>query len=153
MRTNNKLIREQLQITLARFQPLLDVSIPFKGWIRAIRNALGMTGRQLAARMGVTKQRVSFIEKQEIDGTATLRTMQKIAESLDCVFVYGFVPRKSLEETIRNQARQVAVKRLVRASHSMSLEGQVLGKEENKGILSDMIEEMMDGLPLSLWDE
>jgi len=153
MRTNNKLIREQLQITLARFQPLLDVSIPFKGWIRAIRNALGMTGRQLAARMGVTKQRVSFIEKQEIDGTATLRTMQKIAESLDCVFVYGFVPRKSLEETIRNQARQVAVKRLARASHSMSLEGQVLGKEENKGILSDMIEEMMDGLPLSLWDE
>jgi len=103
--------------------------------------------------MGVTKQRVSFIEKQEIDGTATLRTMQKIAESLDCVFVYGFVPRKSLEETIRNQARQVAVKRLARASHSMSLEGQVLGKEENKGILSDMIEEMMDGLPLSLWDE
>jgi predicted DNA-binding mobile mystery protein A len=73
----NRLVREQLQITLARFQPLLDISIPFKGWIRAIRNALGMTGRQLAVRMGVTKQRVSFIEKQEIDSTATLRTMQK----------------------------------------------------------------------------
>jgi len=153
MKTNNRLVREQLQIALARFQPLLDTPIPFKGWIRAIRNALGMSGRQLAARMGVTKQRVSFIEKQEIDSTATLRTMQKAAESLDCVFVYGFVPRKSLEETVRNQARQVAVKRLARASHSMSLEGQALDREENSGILSSMTEEIVDGLPLSLWDE
>ena len=153
MRRNNKLIREQLQITLDRFQPLLDIPIPFKGWIRAVRNALGMSGRQLAARMGVTKQRVSFIEKQEIDCTVTLRTMQKTAESLDCVFVYCLVPRKSLEETVRNQARQVAVKRLARASHSMSLEGQALGKEENKGILSNMIEEIVNEFPSSLWDE
>ncbi len=153
MKINNKLVRNQLQITLAGFQPLLDIPIPFKGWIRAIRNALGMSGRQLAVRMGVTKQRISFIEKQEIDGTATLRTMQKTAEALGCVFVYGLVPLKSLEETVRNQALQVAVKRLARASHSMSLEGQALGKEENEGILSDMIEEIVDGSPLSLWDE
>lgn len=153
MKTNNKLVREQLQMTLAKFQPLLDISIPPKGWIRAVRNALGMSGRQLAERMGVTKQRASFIEKQEIDSTATLKTMRKTAESLDCVFVYGLVPRKSLEETVRNQAKHVAVKRLARASHTMSLEDQALGKEENKEILSNMIEEIMDELPSNLWDE
>lgn len=153
MKTNNKLVREQLQMTLARFQPLLNISIPPKGWIRAVRNALGMSGRQLSERMGVTKQRASFIEKQEIHGTATLKTMRKTAESLDCVFVYGFVPRKSLEETVRNQAKQVAVKRLARASHTMSLEDQALGKKENKEILSNMIEEIMDELPLNLWDK
>ncbi len=153
MKTNNKLIREQLHTTLVRFQPLLDISIPPKGWIRAIRNALGMSGRQLAERIGVTKQRASFLEKQEIDGSATLKTMQKTAESLDCVFVYGLVPRKSLEEIVRNQAKKVAVKRLTRASHTMSLEDQALGKEENKEILSKMIEEILDVLPSNLWDK
>ncbi len=153
MKTNNKLVREQLQMTLARFQPLLNISIPPKGWIRAVRNALGMSGRQLAKRMGVTKQRASFIEKHEIDGTATLKTMRKTAEALDCVFVYGLVSRKSLEETVRNQAKQVAVERLTLASHTMSLEDQALGKKENKGILSNMIEEIMDELPSNLWDE
>ena len=153
MKTNNKLVREQLQITLARFQSLLNISIPPKGWIRAVRNALGMSGRQLAKRMGVTKQRASFIEKHEIDGTATLKTMRKTAEALDCVFVYGLVSRKSLEETVRNQAKQVAVERLTLASHTMSLEDQALGKKENKGILSNMIEEIMDELPSNLWDE
>ena len=153
MKTNNKLVREQLQITLEKFQPLLNISTPHKGWIRAVRNALGMSGRQLAGRLGVTKQRTSFVEKHEIDGTATLKTMRKIAESLDCVFVYGFVPRKSLEETVRCQAKKVAFKRLARASHTMSLEDQALSKEENKEILSNMIEEIMDELPSNLWDK
>lgn len=153
MKTNTKLVREQLQTTLANFQPLLDISIPSKGWIRAVRSALGMSGRQLAERIGVTKQRTSFIEKQEINGAATLKTMRKTAEALECVFVYGLVPRKSLEETIRNRAKQVATKRLALASHTMGLEDQALGKKENKEILSNMIEDIMNALPSNLWDE
>jgi predicted DNA-binding mobile mystery protein A len=153
MRKNKKLVREQLQMTLAKFKQLLNISIPSKGWIRAVRNALGMSGRQLAERMGVTKQRTSFIEMQEIDGTVTFKTMRKAAEALDCVFVYSLVTRTSLEQTIRNRAKQVATKRLARASHTMGLENQALGEKENKEILSNMIEEIMDELPSSLWDE
>ena len=153
MKKNNKLVRDQLQITLEKFQPLLNNSIPSKGWIRAVRNALGMSGRQLAKRLGVTRQRTSFIEKQEIDGTATLKTMRRTAESLDCYFVYGFIPRKSLEETVRDQARKVAYERLAWASHTMSLEDQALSSEENKEILSNMIEEIMNELPSNLWDK
>ena len=152
MKTNDKLVREQLQMTIAGFQPLLDIPIPPRGWIRALRNALGMSGRQLALRMGVTKQRISFIEKQEIDSTATLKTMRRTAEALECVFVYGLVPRTSLEETIRNRAIHVATRRLARASHTMGLENQSLGKKENQEILSNMIEVIMDELPSSLWD-
>ena len=153
MKANNKLVREQLQITLAKFQLMLAISIPPKGWIRAIRNALGMSGRQLAERMGVTRQRVSIIEKQEIDASVTLKTVRRAAEALDCVFVYGLVPRTSLEETVRNQATQIAVKRLDRVSHTMLLENQALCKNENDEILSNMIEEIMNEPPSSLWDE
>jgi len=153
MKTNNKLVREQLQMTLAKLRPLLDSSIPPKGWIKAIKNALGMSGRQFAERMGVTKQRASFMEKQEIDGTTTFKAMRKTAEALDCVFVYGFVPRTSLEETIRNRAKQLANKRIARASHTMGLENQALSKKENKKILSNMIKDIMDELPSNLWDK
>lgn len=153
MKTNNKLMRDQLQLTLDKFQPLLNISIPPNGWIRAIRNALGMSGKQFADRLGVTRQRTWIIENQEIDGTATLKTMRKTAESLDCYFVYGFVPRKSLEETVRDQARKVAFKRLAWASHAMSLEDQALSKRENEEILSKMIEEIIYELPSNLWDK
>ena len=153
MKKNRKLVRQQLETTLDRFRPLLDVSAPPKGWIRAIRDSLGMSGRQLAERVGVTKQRTAVIEKQELTGTATLNTLRKIAEALDCVFVYGFVPRTSLEETVRNRAQRVAGIRLARASQSMHLEDQALSKEENRKILSDMVDRLVDELPSNFWDE
>ena len=153
MKRKTKLMREQLEKTLQKFEPVKDLSPPVKGWIRAIRDALGMNGRQLADRLGEHRSRTEQIEQQELTGSLTLKTMRRTAEALDCVFVYGLVPRRSLEQTVRNQAKQVAAKRLARASHTMGLENQALGKKENKEILSDMIEEIMDELPSSLWDE
>ena len=46
-----KLLREQLDATLKRFEPFKTVVPPQKGWIRAIRDALGMTGEQLSDRL------------------------------------------------------------------------------------------------------
>ena len=153
MKINNTLIREQLQVPLDRFDSLLDIHVPPKGWIRAIRNALGMSGRQLANRICLTKQRVSSIEKQEIDGSVTFNTMKKTAESLNCIFVYALVPRDSLKEIVHTQAKLVASKRLFRASHTMSLEGQALSKNESKKILSDMTLDIINNPPSNLWDE
>ena len=58
---HRKLARGQLDETLKRFGPLKAIGSPKKGWIRAIRDALGMTGEQLAKRLNVNKQRVSRI--------------------------------------------------------------------------------------------
>ena len=49
-----KLAREQLDETMKSFGPLKAISAPGKGWIRAIRDMLGMTGVQLAKRLNVT---------------------------------------------------------------------------------------------------
>jgi len=153
MKNKKKLVRKQLDATLKLFRPVLDIPVPPKGWIRAIRDALGMNGRQLADRLNFSRQRSDQIENEERRGSLTFKTMRRIAEGLDCVFVYGLVPRTSLEETVRIRAKQVAAKRLARASHTMSLEGQALREKENKEILSDMIEELMDKLPTNLWDD
>ena len=148
-----KLIREQLDASLKRLRPLLDVTAPPKGWIRAIRNALGMTARQLANRLGVAQQAVARIEKEEPAGSVTIKTMRRIAECLDCVFVYGFVPRTSLEETVASQAKKVASQRLSQASQTMSLENQALSRRENERALSDLVDELLRTLPSNLWNK
>ena len=109
-----KLIREQLDASLQRLRPILNVTAPPKGWIRAIRDALGMTAKQLANRLGVAQQAVARVEKEELAGSVTIKTMRRIAERLDCVFVYGFVPRTSLEETVARQAKKSRLSALPR---------------------------------------
>ena len=148
-----KLIREQLEASLEKFSPLRTVNIPQKGWIRAIRDGFGMTARQLASRLSVAQQAVARIEKDELTGSVTIKTMQRVAECLDCVFVYGFVPYSSLEDTIRKQAQIIAAKRLTQASHTMFLENQMLSDEENEKVLAQMVDELVYELPSYLWDE
>ena len=112
-----------------------------------------MNGRQLADRLGEHRSRIKQIEQQELTGSLTMRTLSKTAEALDCVFVYGFVPRTSLETTMRKQARQVAAKRLVRASQTMGLEDQALSPKENAKVLVDMVDELVSTPPANLWNE
>jgi predicted DNA-binding mobile mystery protein A len=152
MRNKRKLIREQLDNTLRVFEPLRHISPPPKGWIRAIRDALGINGRQLADRMGEHRSRTEQIEQRELTGSVTVKTMKRTAEALDCVFVYGFVPRTSLEQTVRARAEQAAKERLARASGTMALEDQSLTEEENDRVLADMVDEMVDDLPPELWN-
>ena len=147
------LAREQLDETLHQFLSLKAVVPPRKGWIRAIRDALGMTGEQLAKRLNSNKQRVSRIEQDEKLGKVTINTLRNVAEALDCEFVYGFVPRQSLEKTVRNQARSVAKKRMSRSDQMMRLEKQELSEYEKEKVLKKMITDITTTMPRSLWDE
>ncbi|MBW2174497.1 MAG: mobile mystery protein A, partial [Deltaproteobacteria bacterium] len=109
--------------------------------------------KQLANRLGVAQQAVARIEKEELAGSVTIKTMRRIAERLDCVFVYGFVPRTSLEETVTRQAKQVALMRLARASQTMSLENQALSRRENEEALTDLVDELIRAPSSTLWNK
>jgi predicted DNA-binding mobile mystery protein A len=153
MINKKKLIRDQLEATLQRYSALSTVSAPQKGLIRAIRNALGMSAKQLAYRMNITQQAVARTEKGEPTGSLTIKTMRKTAEALDCQFVYGFIPKTSLEETVRARAKQVAAKRLAEANQTMALEAQSINDEENQKVFSEMVEALVKNPPSNLWDE
>ncbi|MDX8406184.1 MAG: mobile mystery protein A, partial [Mariprofundus sp.] len=101
-------------------------------WIRAIRDALGMTGEQLARRTGVKRQRVTALEKGEVAGTATINSIKKTAEAMNCVFVYAIVPRDSLQAAVENQARKYAEKLHATVQHSMLLEQQGITADESR---------------------
>jgi predicted DNA-binding mobile mystery protein A len=148
-----KLAREQLNETLKQFDSLKTMVAPKKGWVRAIRDTLGMTGKQLAKRLGVNQQRVARIEQDEILGKVTLNTMQSTAKAMNCVFVYGVVPGESLEQIVKNQAEKAAKKRMARSNQTMRLEKQELSPNEKTKVLKELIEEITETMPKSLWDE
>ena len=97
------LARKNLDRRLAplRAEPLIA---PPSGWIKAIREALGMTAEQLARRMGVVQSRVSTLEKAERTGTPSLKTLREAAEAMNCTLVYAIVPTSTLDDIIRDQA-------------------------------------------------
>jgi predicted DNA-binding mobile mystery protein A len=147
-----KLIREQSDKTLKQFSILSSVNRPARGWIRAIRDALGMNMRQFAGRLGVHSSRIPRIEQDELTGSLTLKTMHRVADELDCVFVYGFVPRSSLEDTVKKQAIYKAREKINRIMHTMNLEAQNLEEKNRERIFKSIVDDILDS-PSSLWDE
>jgi predicted DNA-binding mobile mystery protein A len=146
------IVRQQLDKTLSGYAIVKLTTPPAKGWVRAIREALGMSGKKLASRLKVSQPRIPRLEQDEVSGAVSLKTMRQAAEAMDCVFVYAIVPRISLEETVRAQARKVAEVRMQRASHSMLLEAQSLSVEEQCASLDAAVEELVREMPKELWE-
>ncbi|MEA3490262.1 MAG: mobile mystery protein A [Candidatus Omnitrophota bacterium] len=150
---NRELIIEQLDNKLQKFKILEDTGIPQKGWIRAIRDALNMNCRQFAHRLKIrSRGRVIDLEHNEISGAVTIKTMKHAAQALDCIFVYGLIPRTRLKDTIRKQAENVAKQRIGKTTHTMLLEDQQLANEEEKKVFKALVDELIKNIPKILWD-
>lgn len=103
---------------------------PSGGWIRAVREALGMRSVDLANRLKVEISTVTRIEQNEISGVVKLETMRRIADELGCDFVYGFVPKDLLEQRVQQRAKSTAAAAVKRTQHTMALEGQALSQRD-----------------------
>lgn len=138
---------------LSTLRPLMGSARPPKGWLRAVRDALGMTTAQLARRIGVTQPRIVELEKAEVSGTVTLNSLQRAAEALGCRVVYALVPIRPLAQVVHDRAEQLADKQLASVHHTMTLEDQaVQDKQANKELRQQFIQELLRR-PARLWDE
>jgi predicted DNA-binding mobile mystery protein A len=99
-------------------------AVPRGGWVRAIRQALGLTAVDLAARMQISEGAVRSLERAEPGGTVSLERLGRAAEAMDCELVYAFLPRTSLAQTVERQARMKARNELMAVERTMSLEAQ-----------------------------
>jgi len=148
---NRKNARRALDKRFAGMRPIERYSVPPKGWIRAIRDALGMTSTQLAARLDMSTQGVSKVESSEANDTIRLNTLHKVAEALDCTLVYALVPNAPLEEKVHGQARKIALRELKRVSHTMALEDQGETNREQESRIEDYIRDNLRDK--DLWDK
>ena len=144
--------RKSLEKKLAPVREM-KLEAPRGGWIKAIRESLGMSTRQLAERMGVARSRVTTIEKAEITGATTLKTLQETAEALNCKFVYAFVPVKPLDDILLDQARKKTAVELTRLTHTMQLENQKPSKSALADELNRMVKDVIEGPSRHLWDD
>jgi predicted DNA-binding mobile mystery protein A len=127
------------------------LAVPVKGWIRAIRESLGMTAAQLAARMGIVQSSVTELEKAEARGAAQLSSLKRAAEAMNCSLVYALVPNDTLETFLLQQARLVAREQLKPVEQTMLLENQSLTPDEANEQLEDYIRAKLN--PRLIWDK
>ncbi len=126
---------------------------PQEGWVRTVRTALGMSGPQLARRLGVTKARISKVERDEPLGKVTLKTMHRMAEAMNCRFVYAVIPDREVERVLRDQAMKKATERVRVASTHMALEAQALGEEKLSAETERIASEIMNTMPSDFWSD
>jgi predicted DNA-binding mobile mystery protein A len=142
--------RARLDERFEAMGPSVRQSQPVRGWIKAIREALGMTAEQLAKRLGVKQPSVVALEQSEAKGTIELATLRRVAEALDCKLVYALVPNKPLEQTVRERARLFARRRREPIEHSMALEDQKVQRRETEALIDEVLRETN---PRRFWDE
>ncbi len=147
------LARKHLDDRLTRLRDAPGLARPSRGWVRAIRDALGMTTSQLARRLGVDQSRITKLERAEIEGSVTLRTLRQAAEGLGCTVVYSFVPTTSLEDMVRARADDIADRDLARVDHTMRLENQALTPRDLRQERERLVATLLSGNPRRLWDD
>jgi len=135
--------RQRLDERLSPLKPIDRFKAPPKGWIRAIRDALGMTGVQFAKRLKISPQGVDTLEKSEANGSIKIETLRRAAEALDCTLVCALVPNSSLEAMVHDRARKIALRDLSRAAHTMMLEGQGTGDADLEARLEAYIRDTL----------
>ena len=136
-----------------RLSMLPNHGLPKEGWLRTVRIALGMSGRQLAKKLGVTKARISKAEQDEPHGSVTLKTMQSMAEAMDCKFVYAIVPKQNVEAVIKERAVEKARAQVKAASTHMALEAQSLSKEQLEFEIERIAAQIIDKMPSDFWND
>jgi predicted DNA-binding mobile mystery protein A len=154
MRANERTnARRQLDKRLDSLRDSENLARPAHGWVRAIREALGMTTAQLGKRIGVTQSRAFDIEKGELSGRITLDSLERAAHALDCRLVYALVPRQSLESKAEERAIKLARQRLQSTSHSMALEAQRVDREDEEFQVREMARRLLEKSGSALWED
>lgn len=145
--------RKALDSKIASLPPLQKMQRPHKGWIRAVKEALGMSSKQLAVRLGVSPPRITALEKSEVDETLTLASLRRTAEALDCAFVYSFVPKGSFEEVLQTRARRIAADIIGKVDHTMRLEAQNLQSDKLNEEIENLAAQILREQHKIIWDK
>lgn len=147
----NRLRLEQTDRALAAFAPLSGKPAPRGGWLKAVRESLGLSLRAQAARVGMSAPSLFKAEAAEAEGRISLAQLRKLAEGLDCELVYGLVPRRPLGEMVEAQADKLAREAVMGVTHSMALEEQRPSNAFVDRLIEDRRRALLAGSWAKLW--
>ena len=142
---------EQVQASVAAYSDLTNRRPPPRGWLKAIRESLGLTERQQADRLGIAGSTLHKSESAEAEERITLGQLRKLADGLDCELVYALVPRKPLTQVVEDRARSIALQEVSGVAHTMSLEDQRPATERLRKQVEQRTAELLRGRWSDLW--
>ena len=146
--------RRAIDRKLKELAPLKEAIPPRMGWVKAVRESLGLTTRQLAERLKIAQTGVAKLEAREVHKQVTLEMLERVAQGMDCRVYYAIVPVKSsLEEILEARSIKAAERILRSIKHSMKLEDQSVNKDENLHQLKALAKELKESLDPCLWEE
>ena len=150
--TATKLKRLQLMDALQEFPSAEQAPVPSGGWARAIRDALGLTQGQLAARLKISRQGIQDLEGSEAGRRITLDSLDRLASAMGCRLIYALVPENGTLEDIRvRRAQSLADSILKPTAHSMTLEAQGVPAREHGRQRKLLVDELLSGSARKLW--
>ena len=143
----------QVDSALGPFLSLSQSKPPDIGWVKTIRDALGMSIRQLATRTSMSKTSVASVERSEAKGSVQMDSLRKLAEGLNCELVYALIPRVSLRDTLQQQAEKKAGRLVGRVSDTMDLEAQGISSDERLRQFDELTDEVLRNRGQDFWDD
>lgn len=104
-------------------------SRPQRGWLRAIREGLGLTLETVGKKLGQSRRRIQEFEDAEAKDRITLHSLRRVAAAMDCELVYAIVPKTGTISDLAERRAQ-AEEDVRDVEHSMALEKQATGNIE-----------------------
>lgn len=144
-------VQKQIMAKISQAMMVTAPTPPKIGWVRTIREALGMSGAQLGERLQLSRNQISILERKEVAGTITLNQLQQLAEGLNADLVYAVVPRQSIEDTIEQRATEIAMARINMSQQNMFLEEQQLSQEKQQEATEMLVKELKAAGGKVLW--
>ena len=142
-----------LESQLHGLQSLRSLPQPRRGWVRTIREALGMEGKQLARRVGLSPSAITMIEKREATGLVTLARLKEVADALDADLVYALIPRTSLASQRTQQAHHRAEQIVKTADQTMALEAQAISPKASEHQRAEIADRLLREWSSDLWSD
>jgi predicted DNA-binding mobile mystery protein A len=92
------------------------------GWLRRIRQAVGIPVDEVARRLGVCRWEVHRLEESEKNSRIMLETLNRAAKGLGCELVYALAPKQGTLEDLA--AEQKRAQEVVRFRKQIELEAR-----------------------------
>ena len=158
MKKQKHTLHKQRQVLNKKLERIFELrslfARPPSGWLKAVRESLGLSTTQLAKRLNLAQSTIAGLETREKKGNLSIEMLQRTANAMDCELVYMILPKnKSLDRVLELRARRAAEKIIANVSHSMKLEDQEVSRQEKEVQIGSLAQELKEALDPRLWDK